>query len=692
MNLLKQFSILTLFVLVTFSGFKTQSAENAFVPGLYQISGSHSQLGNYRGLLLVKKSSEVQRIIKFDSLTPEQSKKIGLQSEQNFAIEQLWQGRQSAAGLQFQIRASNVLTFFNGYSPLNNDLSIERVSLVQSNSSFGLKNDGVYTETYTYTSKDEAELFVRDSRSKLDSKGETGSFLVELAGWAGVSLAINEYRKLPHFAPYRDREEFKNNQVFQIKDLTDFDFYRSNFTTLRVRNKSLTPLAIGEALQRRAAFQPTLAEKAEFKQNETRSVMNDLGIFEEGTTDSSGKVVSLRPQGDTALWFGVYIWSLSLEHQLTKSAESYERLKSAIESINHLIEISPDPKLFARYIHKSPAEEVWPGPNMRQGVGKYRDYKYDSRSNNDMVKGFLLAYLIAYKSLKTEEKELRQKVSVLIRRIQQLDPIQKKARNKAFAKGLDALWNENVSSLKGFIDGNDNLTSKLSDEFYVDSGFHIGGMANPSGIHLNLMSQTIRYYLADTLIQKVKEVGERMYIPIPRTEISPGSYEDPTPRLEAIKRSAGNNIKNISLRMSKAYFNYLNIAAYAITKDSTLRQRALDSVWGLIEVPKVRSVGLMYGDLSLQPDWMYSSWPFEPWTALKGPWVVDKEKLNKTNQRRGVFGYPIFECAGMSSTYLWVDGTNGFPCNGSPNNIAFSADYLWIYWLARSADVISDRD
>lgn len=679
----------------------TANAETGLAPGLYEVHGTHSRFGAYRGRLLVKPNTEAQRIIELPSLTPEQRKLIGLAADQNFVIEQLWQGQSSPVGIQFQIRASNVLTSFNDYQVLNHsDLKFETAILTASAkrpATFQLKNDGFYTESYTLISNPDqsssiSDLFTPDARVKLDSSGSTGSFLVDLAGWVGVNRAISEYRKLPHFDPYREREEFKNNQVFQIKDLTDLEFYRTHASALRVRNKSLNPLAIGEALQRRAAFLPTLAEKAAFKQSETRRLLNDLGVFEVGVTDANGQIISLQPQGDTALWFGVYVWSLALEHDVTQTAESYARLKAAIEGVNHLVEISPDPRLFARYIHKSPLGEAPSDANIRQGIGPYQDYKYDSRSNNDMVKGLLLAYVIAYKSLKAEDRELKQKIASLVRRIQQLDPIRRKTGNNAAAKGLDALWNEDNDSLSEYITNSDSLTSRVSENLYIDSGFHIGGMTNPSGIHLNLISQSIRYYLADALIKKVKETGERMFIHRPSTETAPESDESPLPRLEAIKKSASNNIRNLSLRMQKAHFNYLNIAAYAITKDSQLEQRARDSVWGLVEVPQVRSAGLLYGDLQLQPDWMYSSWPFEPWTAVKGPWIINKEKLASKNQKRGMLGYPMFECAALGSTYLWVSDTNDFPCRGNANIISFSADYLWAYWLARSAGVITERD
>ncbi|MBK7891516.1 MAG: hypothetical protein IPJ84_11970 [Bdellovibrionales bacterium] len=686
-----------LLALLCFNSSPAVSSENSIAPGLYQISGTHSHLGPYNGYLLVKDSSEVQRAISLHSLDSAQKRKIGLQKDQNFSIEQLWEGNNTPKGALFQIRASNVLTTYNDFTATSDDLSIETIALGRADTSFHVKNDGTYIEHYTLISKNDPaqktpDLFPKDSRTRLDASGTSGSILINLAGWIGINRAIHEYRKLKQFDPYRDREEFKNNSVFHIKDFTDLEFYRDQSSKLRIRNKSLTPLSIAEALQRRAAFQPTLTEKAEFKKQQTLSVMNDFGIFEVGTADSNGRIVALQPQGDTALWFGVYIWALSLEHDVTQSADSYQRLRNAIEGMNHLVEISPDPKLFARYIHKSPANEPVTDPYVRQGSGKYRDYKYDSRSNNDMVKGLLLGYVIAYKSLKAEDHELKQKTASLVRRIQQLDPIRKKTGNNAAAKGLDALWNEDNESLREYIANSDSLTSRVSEKLYIDSGFHIGGMTNPSGIHLNLISQSIRYYLAEALIKKANEAGERMFIHRPATETAPESDESPLPRLEAIKQSASNNIKNLSLRMQKAYFNYLNIAAYAITREPDLKQRAVDSVWGLIEVPLVRSVGQLRGDLQLQPDWMYSTWPFEPWTALKGPWIINKEKLASKNQQRGMLGYPMFECAALGSTYLWVSDTSDFPCSGNPNIISFSADYLWAYWLARSADIISERD
>lgn len=666
-------------------------------PGLYQISGTHSHLGPYNGYLLVKDSSEVQRAISLQPLDSAQKKKIGLHEDQIFSIEQLWEGNNTPKGALFQIRASNVLTTYNDFTATSDDLSIETIVLGRADTSFHVKNDGTYVEHYTLISKNDPaqktpDLFPKDSRTRLDASGTSGSILINLAGWIGINRAIREYRKLPQFDPYREREEFKNNSVFHIRDFTDLEFYRDQSSILRIRNKSLTPLSIAEALQRRAAFQPTLAEKAEFKKQQTLSVMNEFGIFEVGTADSNGRIVALQPQGDTALWFGVYIWALSLEHDVTQSTDSYQRLRNAIEGMNHLVEISPDPKLFARYIHKSPANETVSDPNVRQGTGRYRDYKYDSRTNNDMVKGLLLSYVIAHKALKMEDRELKEKVSELVRRIQQLDPIRSKGSNRAIAKGLDALWNSDTQSLADFIAGSDSLTEKLSEKLYIDSGFHIGGITNPSGIHLNLISQSTRYYLAEALIKKVKTDGQRMWPPIPNAEPPGVHYDDPTSRLQAIKRSAARNIQNLSARMQKAHFSYLDIASFAVTKDPTLKPRAVDGVWGLVEVPLVRSVGHLRGNLLLQPDWMYSPWPFEPWKAIKGPWMINREKLKTKNQQRGIFGYPAFECAAMGSTYLWVSDANDFPCGGDSSSISFSADYLWAYWLARSAGVINERD
>ena len=172
-----------LLALLCFNSSPAVSSENSIAPGLYQISGTHSHLGPYNGYLLVKDSSEVQRAISLHSLDSAQKRKIGLQKDQNFSIEQLWEGNNTPKGALFQIRASNVLTTYNDFTATSDDLSIETIVLGRADTSFHVKNDGTYIEHYTLISKNDPaqktpDLFPKDSRTRLDATGTSGSILI----------------------------------------------------------------------------------------------------------------------------------------------------------------------------------------------------------------------------------------------------------------------------------------------------------------------------------------------------------------------------------------------------------------------------------------------------------------------------------------------------------------------------------
>jgi hypothetical protein len=178
---------------------------------------------------------------------------------------ELWQGSASLTRLQFEVRTSHTLTSFNGFTLAKEDFANRTISLETSGGSFSLPGDGTYTETYSRVGESGSDLFSSEQRVKLDAFGRASSFLVKLLGWIGIDKVIREYRSLPLHDPYRDRAEFRADEMWQIQDFTDLDCYRSERGVLRVRNLSLTPLSIGEALERRLAFSPSLVEKEAYK-------------------------------------------------------------------------------------------------------------------------------------------------------------------------------------------------------------------------------------------------------------------------------------------------------------------------------------------------------------------------------------------------------------------------------------------
>ena len=650
-------------------------------PGLYEISGTHSVLGPYTGQLLIGADRRAQRLVEFAIREPRIQSALGLTESNQEAspdhvpvrrIQQLWQGSLTPEGLRFDIRASRALTHFNGYTLPRESFAIQPVVISGDGSgTFALAGEGAYTESYLRTADAAAgPLFAPDQRTRVETYGHTSSPLVQLARKLGIDRVIKEYRKLDIFNPYRNRVEFQENQVWRYYDFTDLDFYRSNPDTLRVRNLALTPLSVAEARMRRLAFGPTLAEKESFKNAQTRLLLNELGVLEAGLFDAQGRLVARGPEGDTALWQGMYVWSQYLRHRALGDAVSYENFRAAVTGITHLIKISHEPDRFARYIHKSPASEPSNDPDLIQGQGEYAGYKYQHNSNNDMTKGILIGLAVAYQGLGPQDAALRAEIGRILPRLAAVEAVRKSDFSSGIVAGLDALYNGNADRVADFISGLDTFTNTAGDWFNANTGFHWGGIEDTSGIHLNTVSSAVQAMVAHSLKDRYGQ-------------------DD---RLSNIEKKALDYFKEREERMREARHGYLAIVAYAMTGDEGLRGLATEGARDLLEIPLEQTVGDMRAELAWQPDWLLSSWPNEPWKALKGLMSIDREKLQSKNQQRGAYGYPYFEGPGWSSSYAWKDTTNDFPYGGSRGTVMFSPDYLWAYWLARSAGVIGPRD
>jgi len=639
--------------------------------GLYKVSGQHSSWGNYSGLLLIKADHSVQRWIKFSfplSSAPAR-KSLGLVSEKNETIEELWTGQINGSELEFKIQASQVLTQANETVLTSSDLQSVLVSIELGKANFSIPLDGNYSEVYEFISSDTTNIYDDEVRTLEDATGNVGSPLISIAEKLGLNKVIDEYRKLSFLNPWKSRPEFRQNQQFQIRDYTDLQFYRENNASLRLRNLSLNEVALAEAQERRQAFAPTLAEKARQMDELTSTLnLNELGILEMAHVNEEGQLQSRSPEGDAALWTAMYAWSQLLRWQVTGEAQAYENFQKSIVGITHLLRISKDPSRFARYIYYSPASELTKDPAMVQGAGEYANYKFNSNSNNDMSKGVLFALTLAFKGLKVEDVQTRQQVLAVIPRMLQAKAIGGDSFNAALAKGVQALWTDDVNAAKQFGKGLSTKMNSIGDHYNVGSGFHIGGIEDASGDHLTMVSSLIEYMVADILVNDQRFGNNKDY--------------------SWAKNEAQKNLRNIGPRLAKANHGFFSLVGLAVTGDSSLRQLSQAAIQQLIEIPNERPVGELIADMTLRPEWSYSSWPAFPWKALKGPWMVDSKKLQADNQKQGAYGYPIYEGLGFTSTYYWKDHTNGSHFSGSRKIQRFYADYLWVYWLARSSQLL----
>jgi hypothetical protein len=382
------------------------------------------------------------------------------------------------------------------------------------------------------------------------------------------------------------------------------------------------------------------------------------------------RLIGLRPDGDSALWQGMYIWAMLLRHQQLGDRESYQAFRTAVIGLTHLVKISDDPSHFARYIHKSPPSETSADPNVVQGSGIYSGYKYNRRSNNDMAKGYLLGFTIAAQGLEDGETELRKEIGELVKRLRQVPALADADNNGAALFGLDAIWNDDRGSLEASIRQFNSPLTALGDMVHARSGFHIGGITDTSGLHLMTVSNSIQFLMAQVLKNRF----------------------GPDERLDQIQAAAASNLKESVMRLQKTHHGYIPLVAFALLRVPALKDLAKEGARSLIEIPLERTVGEMKADVFLQPEGVVSSWPHRPWEAIKGIGKVETKTLMDDGQRLGVYGYPIYEGVGWASTYIWKDTQADFSVDGTRHEVSFSVDYLWAYWLARSSGIIGEKD
>ena len=137
--------------------------------------------------------------------------------------------------------------------------------------------------------------------------------------------------------------------------------------------------------------------------------------------------------------------------------------------------------------------------------------------------------------------------------------------------------------------------------------------------------------------------------------------------------------------------SYETITAYALTGDASLKLAAQNALWSLREIPAPRHIGDAIVDLKRLPDWSPSSWPIGPWGGLAGIHTL-KPNLDLTKFEQSAYGYPIFETMSWQTTYFWKENPYFVKYQGSGSYQSFSADYLLVYWLARTSGLITAAD
>jgi hypothetical protein len=632
-----------------------------FIDGLYQIQGKNSLHGEYIGQAWIS-GGQVQRLIEWKSLR-----------YRNYAIQSIWTGVMTNSEPRFELALSTVLTGFEDFHPSAAELNARiPVTLRQDPSTealtFEVANEGTYQETWhRFGAATQSPLWV-NRRKQFEGLGKSQSVAVQLAKVLGINQVMDWYRSQPETQAYRKRPEFKEGKQFFIEDHTDSDFYALTPGVLRLANRTLNPLAFAEALMRRNAYGPTLAEKAEILREETlRNNLNAAGMLESVRTDSQGQKLSRLPEYDGCLWTAMLGWAEVLRYQTTQDPQALKNFRQILSGILTLVEITENPKQFARTLAISePSENL--GEGWVQGKGPYAHLKWRSGGNNDMMKGLFITLALAHQVPLSEDPELLQRVAKVARALPQLDIAHDGGSNESVANGLAALWTKDPAALATYYKRLSSLKSLAASVFGVDAGVYYGGIADWSGVQLTMVSTLSEILLATELQKTFTGEGDRA-------------------SLAKARDAAESRLLETQQVYRPAHRDFLTVMTYAYSAkaraSADLKDQAKVALWTLKEVPAPRSIGAGSVELPLRSEWCMSSWPRVPWKGLTGVRKL-RSDIHFSTFASGVYSYPHFETNAWGSVYLWKDSPFSLKFGAESNMKIFSSDYLLVYWAARS--------
>lgn len=640
----------------------------ADLTGIWRAEGQHPRYGSYSGELEIRPSAQVGqfqiiRVINYSTISFE-----GLRIQEVLTGIGVLQGQNLV--IQYNLKRANYLIQSFGVKKNREDfhqMSTLRQMISWSTGQSYLSDDLGRSFNETLNSKRSLgpqPLWV-DQRQQWASQGDKIPSALKLLWKLKIEPVIKWYRNQPEVKAYEHRPEFQNKSQFFVFDPTDFDFYQKNKNIIRVVNSVIDDVTLTEAISRRNAYSPSLEEKAQHfdSQMKTRHI-NELGIFSKALVDAQGNQIGFGGDGDGALWTGIYVASQAMRYLATKDPVALENVKKSTRGLFLLIDVTGDPKEFARYVMMfDPNEkgEVW-----RRGTGVHTDKMWIYGGNNDMFKGLIVGYTWAALVVPQSDVAFWNELRQFSTRVLGLNLLEEKKHNRPLAYGVAALVTKDSGIVNQFIASTKDTTQNLTDLLDADSGFYVGGIADWSGINLGMAGDTAAIAMTEELLKSPSLSGSQ------RGDL--GTYLS---KRRQVLMDQWDTYKSTRR-------DYLTLAAYAFANRAGVsapdaemwRHNINTALWSLREIPMYRSRYDVYYDYSLKPDWVLSAWPRLPWKSVK-----DKQPIEYHMQ--GVYQYPLFEGFGYGSNYIWKDGTFLFKGASQSNVIEPGTDYLFSYWMAR---------
>lgn len=450
------------------------------------------------------------------------------------------------------------------------------------------------------------------------------------------------FHALPRVAPYVSRPDFQAAVHGIVTDRTDFAFYRASPDVLRVIDKSVDAVSLGETLARANAFRFTLAEKATRFDADMQRVFIDpmVGMVVDGGPPGAPK----NPTGDGALWTATYLASQVYRFQVTGEAAARQNAIRSLQAILTLQEITGDPKTFARTLRK--AGSGAPSPRWHAGTGAYAGLEWLDGGNNDMMKGLLYGNLLGWLLLcKSGSDPMCGRIRTNVRHI--ADDIETdQGFNQLGGAWLAAIVETDPVQRTVYRARAEGLWAASRNVLVNNPTLYAQGIADWSGTHLNFTSNVVDLLMADEL-----DLGG-----------------DAKSKLHQLVETSFDNLAEQRLVAWDVLRNAFGAAPDPIA------QR--DALWGLREFP--------YPKVELDVDHRVSpSFSLSPYPSL--PWKNDWTEHDRT---KSLVLYPYFEVPSdvcqWKSHFEYLGSSVDYETPGE--------DYLHAYWFARRHGIFSGSE
>ena len=591
-------------------------------------------------------------------------------SDDGRAIDLAWTGTvfsnaTDSASLTFELRRADFIPSVDGLARTQDDAAplVVTGALVESDGrTIAIEYDSddpafTFTETGTFVAPPGAEPHWKSERTLRQTFGED---LVFAALKPQLFDFFAEYHLQPDVAPFASDPRFGRAMHFQVVERTDFDYYRANPDRLRIANKVVDAISIEETKIRANAFRATYAAKAAHYHDimENQGLIGAAGLTLESVLPGGEE----EPDHDGCLWTGYYAFAQLLRWRETGEQAAVDEIRRVLGPILTLIDITGDPKTFARTLRPAggPVAEPW-----RRGTGEWEHLDWKSGGNNDMSKGLVLAMAAGWEALPES------------------DPVRAKIPASAMALlDLCAFQPEGQSGCEG--------ANPLLDLPGINpgAGLLMAGITNDDAA---LIAEGVAWYDQDVL-KRYANVGAG---PIFVYGISDWSGNQLTLASTLFvqwltERSGNATLAEIWRRAPGAAYNLLSAmesglhAAHALASDSiddpvAEAAAAEEALWGLrsFHLPKHPHPV----DHRIRDDFLMSPWPSLPW---KLDW------LEPGKRRQGIVSHGMLEHS--IDAFRWNDGLFGFSSGGNGERLKPGVDYMILYWLARAGGVIDAQD